>query len=167
MSGRLRNAVTAPDSTWSSLSSPGARSVPKPMRREQISFPNPRRMESKFRSLINFCFPLRMRRFCSGHFRANDAFTTPNLPDEGAEPGGGANAYACHELCLRTPRAKRRRSSPLTLGRKTNRVATKRNRRSKKLSSYCPEELRGTLSSRDVITRGTGFPRCDCPPSAM
>ena len=93
MSGRLRKAVTAPDSTWSSLSSPGARSVPRPMRREQISFPNPRRMESKCRSPMNFCFPLRMRRFCFGHSRANEAFTTPNLPDEGAEPGAGANAY--------------------------------------------------------------------------
>ena len=63
MSGRLRNAVTAPDSALSSLSSPCARSVPRPRRREQVSFPNPRRMKSKCRSLVTFCFHLRMRRF--------------------------------------------------------------------------------------------------------
>ena len=64
MSGRLRNAVTASASTLNSLSSPGARSVPKPIFREQVSVPNPRRMKLQFRSLATFCSSLRMSRFC-------------------------------------------------------------------------------------------------------
>ena len=64
MSRRPRSAVTASGSTWSSLSSPCARSVPQPIFREQVSFPNPRRMKLQFRSLATFCFSLRMSRFC-------------------------------------------------------------------------------------------------------